>query len=502
MYDYSIAVLKSDSIMGADLAESLQNAVKLLEDIPPEQKDWHPNSDDQVLDLVHPSLWPLVYGRSRVLRDRTIGLDDALTECGLGKVLRPPKDEETIRFKMPGSFCERSISVLSNKFQWLPCDVDVDPATGRAKIMSYINNLHPKEHAALYPIIETFIEKSLPAWDIIYRWEKDFAVQRLTVTEVGPECSCPEFCSASKYGECKPWNRPLGPEDEDSDEEPEDGGSESDNDMREDDYYNDDRRKGRDDAWFASTHSAKLPDADPSAEDYVNINDSDIKTNGFFDGTKQVQVIVKLANIHLTPDKPSYPGGSWHTEGQLNEHIVSTALYYYDSDNITDCTLSFRTCANAEDLEAELTYEQNEDFAIDRTFAIQMDGYTLQDIGSVHTKPGRAIFFPNLVQHRVSPFKLADPTKPGHRKILALFLVDPAIPIISTSNVPPQQEHWWPPQTGLPLEISEKQPKRAPWPIGLEEAKQLRLRLMKERASLQDQERRDLESVEWNFCEH
>lgn len=30
-----------------------------------------------------------------------------------------------------------------------------------------------------------------------------------------------------------------------------------------------------------------------------------------------LQVIVKLANIELTPEKPSYSGGSWHVEGQL-----------------------------------------------------------------------------------------------------------------------------------------------------------------------------------------
>lgn len=30
-----------------------------------------------------------------------------------------------------------------------------------------------------------------------------------------------------------------------------------------------------------------------------------------------LQVIVKLANIELTPEKPEYDGGSWHIEGQL-----------------------------------------------------------------------------------------------------------------------------------------------------------------------------------------
>ncbi|KAJ4315638.1 hypothetical protein N0V94_005835 [Neodidymelliopsis sp. IMI 364377] len=46
-------------------------------------------------------------------------------------------------------------------------------------------------------------------------------------------------------------------------------------------------------------------------------------------------------------------------------------------------------------------------------------------------------------QHRVSPFELADPNKPGHRQFIALWLVDPHKRIISTANVPPQQRSWW-----------------------------------------------------------
>jgi hypothetical protein len=48
-----------------------------------------------------------------------------------------------------------------------------------------------------------------------------------------------------------------------------------------------------------------------------------------------------------------------------------------------------------------------------------------------------------LSQHRVSPFELVDPTKPGHRRFIALWLVDPHKRIISTANVPPQQRSWW-----------------------------------------------------------
>ncbi|KAI1504770.1 hypothetical protein F5X99DRAFT_370922 [Biscogniauxia marginata] len=488
VYDYSAAVIKSDSILTPELAKSLQDAIKTLEDVPQELKDWHPNSNEQVLDLVHPSLWPLTYGRSRVLQDRTIGVEDALAHCGMGTKLRSPAKSETNYF-INNVWNPMGVSVLSNKFQWLPCDVNLDPSTGKVKISSYINNLHPEEHAHLYPIIEQFIEKSLPAWDVLYSWDKYFAVQRLKTAEVGKrECSCPEICG--NVGACKPQARPLA-----EGEIPR--------------TRKNPARKKLDKAWFEATHGLKLPNADPEAKEYVKIGASDVKSKGFFDEKQQIQVIVKLANIHLTPEKPSYDGGSWHTEGQLNEHIVSTALYYYDSDNITDCTLDFRTCANKEELSAELNYEQYDHDSISRTFAIQSRGSTIQDIGSVLTKAGRALFFPNLLQHHVSPFKLADPTRPGHRKILALFLVDPAIPITSTSNVPPQQKHWWTSCTGLnsgrgtlPPEVVEMVTDNVEWPIGWEEAKKLRLELMSERTWFKQQEEVQFEKLEWDFCEH
>ena len=46
-------------------------------------------------------------------------------------------------------------------------------------------------------------------------------------------------------------------------------------------------------------------------------------------------------------------------------------------------------------------------------------------------------------QHAVSSFGLQDPTKPGHRRFIALWLVDPHYRVISTGNVPPQQFDWW-----------------------------------------------------------
>ena len=66
----------------------------------------------------------------------------------------------------------------------------------------------------------------------------------------------------------------------------------------------------------------------------------------------------------------------------------------------------------------------------------------MQDIGDVITKTHRCVAFPNLYQHQVQPFRLEDPTKPGHRRILVFFLVDPMQKILSATDVGPQQRGW------------------------------------------------------------
>jgi hypothetical protein len=118
-----------------------------------------------------------------------------------------------------------------------------------------------------------------------------------------------------------------------------------------------------------------------------------------------------------------------------------------------------------------------------------------QDIGAVSTKQGRLLCFPNTVQHRVESFKLADPTKPGHRKILAMFLVDPHIPTLSTANVPPQRKDWWAeevvkigPFARLPLEIFQRIVESIQDdPLSWEEAVEVREKLMKERSTINDE---------------
>jgi hypothetical protein len=253
----------------------------------------------------------------------------------------------------------------------------------------------------------------------------------------------------------------------------------------------------------------------PDAREYGSFNDDGrceiepLNLRSHFKN-RGIQVIVKLANIHLTPENPTYSGGSWHIEGKLNEHICATSLYYYDNTNITESHLSFRTKVSTEEI-TQRDYAQDDNEGVCYLFDIERNGPGIQKIGKVATNEGRLLAFPNVLQHQVQPFSLADPTKPGHRKILALFLVDPFQRVISTANVPPQQREWWAEAVqGLEGKLDQLPPELrnqvmtdvGDFPISLEEAKVLRQELMDERKAFVENVNDLLESEEFSFCEH
>ncbi len=201
--DYSATAIKSDKLIPSNLWEDLRNCATALEDIPDEQKDWHPGSDGLVLDLVHPSLWPLIYGQSRILPSKEIGIQDCIEACGAGRIIPKPFPAEVGRMSLDDG---GQISALSARFQWLPCDVAIDDQ-GKVKIGSYINNLHPEKHASIYSTVERFIQLSLPAWDVVYQWPEDFKLQRVHTSGADYKCLAPEICG--KCYECEPVNRML-----------------------------------------------------------------------------------------------------------------------------------------------------------------------------------------------------------------------------------------------------------------------------------------------------
>ncbi|RAL03357.1 DUF4246 domain-containing protein [Aspergillus ibericus CBS 121593] len=403
---FDIGVVRSDTAVSPELQQALRQAVRPLETIPEDQKDYHPGSEQRVVDLVHPSLFPLVYGQTRILPDSCITRDDCLESMGEGVHLPIPPESEAGSVGR-NSWHYNGLRPYSRKFQWLPCDVALNE-TGGCHIRSYINNLHPTQHEDLYHVVEQIIDAAIPLWDASLTKVRSYCNERIPYDHV-------EYLD-------HPRPEPEPQEDEDSDSEA---------------FWD------RHEEWRRA-RPIRQPEPGaftPSRPSYTG--PVDLRTRFRDDG---LQIIVKLANIELTPERPDYGGGSWHIEGQLNERICATAIYYYDSHNITDSHLCFRQRATT-DL-SEVRYEQShhEFLQVVYGFGPEVTGLgdtpVTQDLGSVQCRPGRLLTFPNTVQHRVAPFALADPTQPGHRKILALFLVDPHRRIISTAHVPPQQAEW------------------------------------------------------------
>jgi Protein of unknown function (DUF4246) len=118
---YNGDVVKSHRSVSEETKKALQRAVEPLENVPDSQKDWHPGSHERVLDLVHPSLFPLLYGRSRALAigEKALTLADAASRAGEGNIIPRPEQpqEQTRSYEQMGAY--------STKFQWLPCEVDI-----------------------------------------------------------------------------------------------------------------------------------------------------------------------------------------------------------------------------------------------------------------------------------------------------------------------------------------------------------------------------------------
>ncbi|WP_190092771.1 DUF4246 domain-containing protein [Streptomyces melanogenes] len=405
-------VWHSDTLVDEELRTRLRDAVQVLEQVPDAEKDWHPGSDNQVLDLVHPSLFCLVREAS--------GAPEQAWE-------NPTNHYSRYEF--------------SEKFQWLPTDVDVSD-DGDVAFRSYVNNVHPDTHRELASVLPDLFARMRPLWENVLTDLRHPRPPRIEADPFGWYDSEPEHPNKSSYSDDEAYTEALHV-----------------------------WERAQDDWW--ENRRPVIPDAPAFTPPEVPDASARVDLRG-----RRLQVIVKLATIHLTPDKPEYPGGSWHVEGMMNERIVSTGIYYWDSENITESRLSFRAALDDPD------YEQSDDNGVREVYGLENEDALNQILGSTSTPAGRCLAFPNVLQHRVGSFRLADTTRPGHRKILAFFLVDPSARIVSTADVPPQQ----------------------PWSdtstMTLEEAKNYREQLMQERKFFVDEHNEQLYEREFSLCEH
>ena len=131
----------SRNLIQDDVVQALRSAIAKLEDVPESTKDWHPGSNGQVLDLVHPSLYCIVYGETWIRNGDEFAL------------ATPPP----LRAYANDRY-------LSEQFAWLPSDFFVE-SNRRVRLLSpYINNIH-HSHEALYRVIPTILGNFVPLFE-------------------------------------------------------------------------------------------------------------------------------------------------------------------------------------------------------------------------------------------------------------------------------------------------------------------------------------------------
>ena len=115
------------------------------------------DSESPVWHVVDPFMYPLVYGRSRVLTDGgTVDLERPESwrplESQIALIPEKPTDrhyEMQLKERRERDVKDRrhhgKRRYWSNVFQCLPCEVSLNKQGG-AKITSYVNGVHPKGH--------------------------------------------------------------------------------------------------------------------------------------------------------------------------------------------------------------------------------------------------------------------------------------------------------------------------------------------------------------------
>ena len=161
-----------------------------------------------------------------------------------------------------------------------------------SRIRTYINNLHPITQSQLYTIIEEVIAAAIPLWEL--------------TLSLAHDASLYDAPRRIQYHECSYHDGGGDDDDEDEDDPyPEWEGDEEDGAFEARVYAWNKRRCER--------RRVVLPE--PPREFDPGPLEVDTFSLKEMVGASPLQVIVKLANIELTPEKPQYGGGTWHVEG-------------------------------------------------------------------------------------------------------------------------------------------------------------------------------------------
>ncbi|EGX44105.1 hypothetical protein AOL_s00210g86 [Orbilia oligospora ATCC 24927] len=262
------------------------------------KKKWHPESNQQLLDL---------------------SISGATIEAPTFEDDEWWEDE--IRYDVSRRFC------------WLPSEFEIS-SEGKTTIASYVNNLAlPEQSEIFHPILENIFSKFVPLFnhilgDLRRRIDSLERVEGLSYKE-SKKSNFRKSVPEETY--IKTWEKLI-----EQFETGETLTADIGNELR---VSRSLLRRFLNSAPFATqiyiTNRGKL------TEESWEPPSQEILEHAKLQGTT-ARVIVKMATIILTPEKPQWKGGPWHIEATKNERIIATGIYYYDQDNITPSSLAFR----------------------------------------------------------------------------------------------------------------------------------------------------------------
>lgn len=290
------------------------------------------------------------------------------------------------------------IYTVCPRFALLPSDIWVT-TDGQVKLLSYINNVDKENHAPLYSLLEASLTKFIPLFEH-------------TLTDLHRNNPLPQRIA----GRCKytVWDEPEAPEYSDDEE----GWSTYERELRH----------------WAMNRPIQLPD---------------IPRDGYPGGIEAkkitvslrariLQVIVEVTETRLRPNGPGFSGTPWHVKGMRNERIAACGVHCLSADNISPAAIQFRMAVTY-----PRGFSAGDTGATLRTWGLNDGDACHQHIGETPLRSGLSLVFPNIYQHRQTPFELIDPTRQGRLTLLMFYFIDPDIsPIVSTSVVAPQQKEW------------------------------------------------------------
>ncbi len=134
------------------------------------------------MDLIHPSLYCIIYGRTLICNTDSSAIP---LQCDISK-----EDDSIPDY------------TISKHFSWLLTDFLILPDGKSTKSLGYINNIHLQNNAALHAAIETLVAHFIPLWSrIVVESKEDYKLPLHTRTRYYWEPFDLDYYQAQPVGE-------------------------------------------------------------------------------------------------------------------------------------------------------------------------------------------------------------------------------------------------------------------------------------------------------------